>query len=362
MPSVLPGLIRSSCLAGLIAGALMLSSCGDERSSGMIVTSDGGMFANSASNTRLLAQRNIDHNLLRYLGDHWRSQTTIAQLPEWLDDHGLDADWRWTQCDAVVELIGDGSHGLPISADEIRDGVHEYLQGRVEQSRHHLTVTVRVLTDPQRFAAVLHPPKAQGDTLSEPPAIATATPVAVTTAAPAGPRTYEVQLGDTLADISIAFYGSSRYWKLIVKANPDLDPTNLTVGQRLVIPALSADATQTTQRAPVLTQSLVELRTMQQEAMKAVTQAMTAKDLALIASAKKQIALVREHSEQFHQAALASHWSEDEINQQFENLGMQDLYAQQRLLDDLTVALSQQSTSSTPSTAPAVTPTPAPAP
>jgi hypothetical protein len=72
-----PAAFRTSLapLAALLALTLALSSCGDDRTTGMIITSDGRMYSNNAANNRLLAMQNIDSNLQRYLGDHWRSQT-----------------------------------------------------------------------------------------------------------------------------------------------------------------------------------------------------------------------------------------------------------------------------------------------
>ena len=51
-------------------------------------------------------------------------------------------------------------------------------------------------------------------------------------------RTYTVQPGDTLGKISIKFYGSSRRYMDIYNANRDVlsSPSNVTVGQRLIIP------------------------------------------------------------------------------------------------------------------------------
>jgi len=47
---------------------------------------------------------------------------------------------------------------------------------------------------------------------------------------------YIVQKGDTFANISIRFYGTSRYDRAIMKANGVTDPWTLKVGQKLVIP------------------------------------------------------------------------------------------------------------------------------
>ena len=49
-------------------------------------------------------------------------------------------------------------------------------------------------------------------------------------------RSYVVQAGDTLADISAVFYGSAQHLKLIRDANPGLDAVELKAGMQLVIP------------------------------------------------------------------------------------------------------------------------------
>ena len=47
---------------------------------------------------------------------------------------------------------------------------------------------------------------------------------------------YSVQPGDTLADISTIFYGAPEHWRLLITANPGLDPAQMTVGSVLTIP------------------------------------------------------------------------------------------------------------------------------
>jgi nucleoid-associated protein YgaU len=49
-------------------------------------------------------------------------------------------------------------------------------------------------------------------------------------------RQYAVQAGDTLADISMAFYGTTQHWRVIVNANPGIDPATMAVGTILKIP------------------------------------------------------------------------------------------------------------------------------
>ena len=49
--------------------------------------------------------------------------------------------------------------------------------------------------------------------------------------------TWTVQKGDTLQSISKRVYGTTKKWKAIVKANPDINPDKIKVGQKLNLPA-----------------------------------------------------------------------------------------------------------------------------
>jgi len=63
-------------------------------------------------------------------------------------------------------------------------------------------------------------------------------PTTVETPAPATEaKTHTVASGELLGDIALKYYGSSKAWKKIQEANPGVDPKNLKVGQKLVIPA-----------------------------------------------------------------------------------------------------------------------------
>lgn len=58
--------------------------------------------------------------------------------------------------------------------------------------------------------------------------------------APNTPRTHRVESGESPYSISEAVYGSGKYYKRILAANPGIDPRHLKIGQVLVIPDLSA--------------------------------------------------------------------------------------------------------------------------
>jgi len=51
------------------------------------------------------------------------------------------------------------------------------------------------------------------------------------------PVEHTVAAGETLGDISLKYFKSSKQWKKIVDANPGLDPKTIKVGQKLRIPA-----------------------------------------------------------------------------------------------------------------------------
>ena len=95
--------------------------------------------------------------------------------------------------------------------------------------RHSTNLTVNVTT--------MAPPQVQQPAPAPP-----VTPAAPTTAQPATPavRSYAIQQGDTLATISAVFYGDVKHWRLLVDANPGLDPARLTVGATISIPPLPA--------------------------------------------------------------------------------------------------------------------------
>jgi nucleoid-associated protein YgaU len=61
--------------------------------------------------------------------------------------------------------------------------------------------------------------------------------------------THIVQKGDTLSEISRAYYGTSRKWRDIAEANKIADPSRLQVGMRLTIPAVTVAAAPTSRRA-----------------------------------------------------------------------------------------------------------------
>lgn len=57
---------------------------------------------------------------------------------------------------------------------------------------------------------------------------------------PAGEsKTYVIQPGDTFSSIALEHYGDSRFYKLILDANPKIDPNRMKVGMTITIPPMS---------------------------------------------------------------------------------------------------------------------------
>jgi LysM repeat protein len=230
--------------AALAMAALALGGCGDDRGGmgGMIITEDGRMLADTADNNRGEAVYTIDRQLTAKLGPHWCARAAIAELPQWADDREESGEWRWETATVQVDLTGDGQAPLPVPADEVKQGVFDYLRVRVHHATTGLAITVTQTVSAERFAALaaagIHGPGASTQQQNAPPAPAVAQVGGATgtAAAPAGPRTYIVQTGDTLAEISAVFYGDTAQWRRIVDANPGLDPGRLVPGTKLVIP------------------------------------------------------------------------------------------------------------------------------
>jgi len=71
------------------------------------------------------------------------------------------------------------------------------------------------------------------------PAPTASAPPSTPTPAASTPRTHRVASGESPYSISQLVYGSGKYYKKILAANPGIDPRHLKIGQILVIPELS---------------------------------------------------------------------------------------------------------------------------
>jgi nucleoid-associated protein YgaU len=126
-----------------------------------------------------------------------------------------DGDWRWNALSCTVTLAPPAGAALSdAQRAEIERGSREFLDGKLAKRGQGLTFALKT---------------------ADPLAAAGAVP-AMAVAKPAGPRVYVIQTGDTLADLSAAFYGSAQHWRKLAEANPGLDAGALVAGQQIVIP------------------------------------------------------------------------------------------------------------------------------
>lgn len=218
--------MRPLIFSALFLSLTCLSSCAQQaegtRGFGAVITDDG-FKSNTDRNQRDAIIEHLTHDIDAALTPNWTARVHIDELPTWVPSvDPADGDWRWHQATVHITLLGNGS--LAHTVEEIRTGVSDYLSPRVIASKTHLLVSVVL----EPLSAPLLPvpllPTAQ-------PSTAVASSVAVS-----GPRTYTIQAGDTLADISTLFYGAPEHWRLIVNANPSLNPAALAPGSVVTIP------------------------------------------------------------------------------------------------------------------------------
>ena len=203
----------------LLAFILLLAACGDQMSRGIVITGDGKFGANNARNQRESAQDVLAIAVEDELGKGWDAQVTIEEEPRWIEDRlahhgdtGGDGYWRWDRITAAMVIIPPAGQDLSRERqDQLQREAKAWMLGKLAKK------------DPALVALKLQ--------------IAAAAPTTLPAAQAApGQRSYVVQPGDTLADLSTAFYGTSQHWRLIAEANPG----GTAPGQTVVIPALPA--------------------------------------------------------------------------------------------------------------------------
>jgi LysM repeat protein len=202
----------------LLVSILLLSACGDSLSRGIVITGDGKVGSNNARNQRENAQDTLRIAIEEDLGAGWGVRVAIDEVPTWVEERGNeDGVWRWERMTARVEIVPPLGKQLDESKRaELDRGSRDYLLKKI------------VKKDPARLALTVQI------------GVAAAVPVATASTPTGGSRSYTIQDGDTLADISTAFYGTPNHWRAIQQANPGLDPGRLAVGTVIVIPAASA--------------------------------------------------------------------------------------------------------------------------
>jgi nucleoid-associated protein YgaU len=210
--------MRRLLLPAVVSTCLVLAGIGcspapeGSRGSGVVVTSDGRFVPNTDAVQRRETAKHIQEDVDRAIAPGWHSVVAIDELPVWHESI-LDGDWRWQTATVTVTLRGEGPLAVPEA--ELKAGIERYLAKKAKEVR--VTVARAAVPVPST------PLPKEGA-------------VASVAAAPAGPRTYTVQPGDTLADIATLFYGAPEAWRQITAANPGLDPAKLAPGTVLVIP------------------------------------------------------------------------------------------------------------------------------
>lgn len=212
-------------LALLVLSILVLAitGCGDEANRGIVITGDGKVGANNARNQHESAQDVLRIAIEEDLGPGWGVTVVIDEAPVWIEEPnmhaggwGSEGTWRWEKMTATVELA-------PPAGQQLSEAKRADLEAG---SRKHLLTKLRK-KDPALLAFTLK---------TVAPAAAAAVAAAPVVPLATGQRSYLVQPGDTLADISTAFYGSPQHWRLIAQANPG----GTQAGQTIVIPAQPA--------------------------------------------------------------------------------------------------------------------------
>jgi LysM repeat protein len=213
-------------LLPIVALLIALTACDNSRwAPGYLVSEDGETMSNNDENKRTLTIRTMVSQLDQALGQHWRTEISIAELPKF--ERGADDDrtasstsgWVWPKATVAVTLVGDGAGEPAISDAEITKAITDYLYKQVDRPSRNLTVAITRVVDAARFAAK--------------PTKPTEVPTVTKPATTPGAKRYVVQTGDTWAELSQAFYGSAQHWRHLAEANQN---SVLTPGQEIVIP------------------------------------------------------------------------------------------------------------------------------
>lgn len=179
-----------SCLFCLLF--LVLAACGGPR--GLLVTDDGASLHTSTAEKRRI-ERILAEQISTGLGDAWRAEASIAEIPEW---DSIGEEYRWNAATIAITVGGPANTPLPTPEAELAAAVNTFMQPRMARNRAPIIAINRVDI--------------------------------------AAGRLYTVREGDTLAKIAAAYYGQDDAWPRILDANPGLDPADLKPGTVLTIP------------------------------------------------------------------------------------------------------------------------------
>jgi hypothetical protein len=204
-------LIRILAVAAFLA---LLTGCG-RWVPGYIISQDGEVLSNNDTNMRSTTIDNMRSQLDQQLGEFWRTNITIEELPVYeSSERDLHSGWIWKKATITITVIGDGKGEAKITNEEITKAVREYMFDKVERPKQNLIVTTTSVVDAERFAPKI--------TVTKPNAPATNEA-----------QHYTTQNGDTYADLSLAFYGTTAHWRVIAAANKSAE---LKPGMDIIIP------------------------------------------------------------------------------------------------------------------------------
>lgn len=177
----------------------MLSACGENRLA-YVVDDDGQL----RRQTPELMQSRDEDRLRRQLRDAEPAISSIvvefSQPPQPVYDENFPTEWRYDEVQARIRIAA-------VVTDEaaLRQQLHDLSLEFLRERRLRVASELSAIVEVSEASAVPGQP-------------------------------YTIQAGDTVADISTAFYGSPEHWRSIMRANPGLDAANLAVGTTIVIP------------------------------------------------------------------------------------------------------------------------------
>jgi hypothetical protein len=201
-------------LLALVSLLMLGSSCG-RWVPGYIITEEGEVLSNNDTNMRSTTIDHMRSQLDLQLGEFWRTNIVIDELPVYqTNERTLDTGWIWKKATITITVIGNGKGETKITKDDITKGVRDYMYHKVERPNHNLVVTTTSVIDAELFASKITPTKINSSTTNE-------------------AQRYTTQSGDTYADLSFAFYGTTAHWRVIASANKSAE---LKAGMEIIIP------------------------------------------------------------------------------------------------------------------------------
>ncbi len=206
----------------LVLPLLVLVACGDSR--GVMVTGDGRIVPATSEAYRDETALAIAASVQPLAPADCAVAVAIDELPHFGAARRDPAErWRWSEVHATVTVRGVRA------ADSDVDAIAAMAKRTLsEKADRRDRIHIAVIAEPTAPIAV---------SAAAPPDPVEAAAVQAARAARTPGRSYTARSGDTLADISLAFYGSSDHWRQIRDANPRIDFATLVGGETIVIPA-----------------------------------------------------------------------------------------------------------------------------